>query len=322
MKTKADFSSEALRQTIIQLANLKGFESPVKILDELLAMVKSFNDYEFTCTFYLNIHYLCNETAGNFWSDLHKKEISTWLSKAPFHPTKLEKKIDPETGISDFVDIPLFATTWETRQQQFESFEELFNYASYMRTIERGENLAQSVVLFTHYEFQFNLWLQRVKGWEYGTDRKAFFNKDIWMEFIEFGKTTEGKRQAEIRAESLTWSMESKKPSRNAEGLTISQIGLIHAYNNSQITRKNGSEIAARYNFTARTSGEKLFQLYTKWSSSANRIGLSNNDTKRTYSNKIKSIEYVFTHLTDQGRSRATDEIKTMKIKLLSIGNQ
>ncbi len=81
---KLDFTKNKLEKIVIELANLNGYDSPIPFLNELLEKVKSFNDYNFTCNFYINIHHLCNENADKFWSELHREEITKWLKNVPF----------------------------------------------------------------------------------------------------------------------------------------------------------------------------------------------------------------------------------------------
>lgn len=92
--------------------------------------------------------------------------------------------------------------------------------------------------------------------------------------------------------------------------LTINQIALIYVYSEIQITRKNGNEIAKKY---GHNSGEKLFQRYTFYSSSANRKGKPQPCTPKKLKNKIELLERVFEHLPKDKRNRIKDEISILK---------
>jgi len=81
-KSKLDFTKDNLEQTVLQLARLNGYDKPSVFLDELLEDVSSFDDFDFECNFFLNIHYLCKENADQFWSESHRKDISQWLMKS------------------------------------------------------------------------------------------------------------------------------------------------------------------------------------------------------------------------------------------------
>ena len=72
--------------------------------------------------------------------------------------------------------------------------------------------------------------------------------------------------------------------------LSINQIALKYAYEGLQITRENGNKIAKDYGYN---SGEKLFQRFTYFSSSANRKGKPKLCTPKTLDNKIKLIESI-----------------------------
>jgi hypothetical protein len=92
--------------------------------------------------------------------------------------------------------------------------------------------------------------------------------------------------------------------------LKIDQIALKYAYEGLQITRENGNEIAKEYRHN---SGEKLFQRFTYYSSSANRKGKPNLCTPKKLDNKIKLIESIIELLPTDKQERATDEVSILK---------
>lgn len=81
-KTKLDFTKDKLKNIILELANLNGYEKPSTYLNELLEEVKKFKSFELEQKFFLDIHYLCKENSENFWSESHRKDITRWLGKA------------------------------------------------------------------------------------------------------------------------------------------------------------------------------------------------------------------------------------------------
>ncbi len=92
--------------------------------------------------------------------------------------------------------------------------------------------------------------------------------------------------------------------------LKIDQIALKYAYEGLQITRENGNEIAKEY---GHNSGEKLFQRFTYFSSSANRKGKPNLCTPKKLDNKIKLIESIIELLPTDKQERAKDEVLILK---------
>ncbi len=92
--------------------------------------------------------------------------------------------------------------------------------------------------------------------------------------------------------------------------LSLNQIALKYVYESKQITRENGNEIARQY---GHTSGEKLFQQYTYYSSAANRKGKPTPLTQKKLSNKIELIESVIAILPTDKKQRAVDELKILK---------
>ena len=92
--------------------------------------------------------------------------------------------------------------------------------------------------------------------------------------------------------------------------LSLKQIALKYIYEGKQITRENGNEIAREYGYT---SGEKLFQHYTFYTSVANRKGKPTPLTQKKLSNKIALIESVIAILPTDKQQRAVDELEILK---------
>lgn len=95
--------------------------------------------------------------------------------------------------------------------------------------------------------------------------------------------------------------------------LKVKQIALIYVYERNQITRLNASGIASSHGYTAKNSGEGLFQDYTFFCSPANRQGKPDPCTRIKLKNKIKLFESIIEHLSDTVKQRASDEIKILK---------
>lgn len=98
-----------------------------------------------------------------------------------------------------------------------------------------------------------------------------------------------------------------------SKGFKVKQVALIHAYEGTQITRLNAGEIAAKFGYTSKNSGEGLFQDYTAYSSSTFRKSKPTPCTPKKLKNKIELFESIVEHLTDRAKSRAEDEIKILK---------
>lgn len=95
--------------------------------------------------------------------------------------------------------------------------------------------------------------------------------------------------------------------------LKVPQIALIHVYEGIQITRVNAGEIAAKHGYTAKTSGEGLYQDYLKYVNVNDRKAKTTAETKKTLKNKIELFESVVNHLSPENKQRAIDEIKILK---------
>jgi len=107
------------------------------------------------------------------------------------------------------------------------------------------------------------------------------------------------------------WLKPIQKKINKSEKLSIPQIALIHYYNGVTVTRVNANEIIKRYGYT---SGEKLFQVFSKYSSRSNRIEDEGTDKKNL--NKLKLLESIIPFLNDENQQKAIDEINTLKSKI------
>ncbi len=92
--------------------------------------------------------------------------------------------------------------------------------------------------------------------------------------------------------------------------LTLNQIALKYVYEGKSITRDNGNEIAKLHGYN---SGEKLFQLYTFFSSPTNRKAKPTTCTPKKMKNKIELFESVINILPESNKSRAEDELNILK---------
>jgi len=97
------------------------------------------------------------------------------------------------------------------------------------------------------------------------------------------------------------------------EKLKVPQIALIHIYENILITRENAVEIAAKHGYTAKLSGEGLYQDYLKYVKVNDRKAKPTAETKKTLKNKIELFESVVNYLSDNSKQRAIDEINILK---------
>lgn len=100
---------------------------------------------------------------------------------------------------------------------------------------------------------------------------------------------------------------------KKTDKFSVPQIALIYVYEGIQITRENAVEIAAKYGYTAKNSGEGLYQDYLKYVNVNDRKAKPTAETKKTLNNKIKLFESVVNHLSVNNKQRAIDEINILK---------
>lgn len=108
-------------------------------------------------------------------------------------------------------------------------------------------------------------------------------------------------------------SSDNSIPIKKTDQLKVRQIALIHVYEGTQITRENAKEIAAKHGYTAKNSGEGLFQDYSLYCSRVNRKGKPTPFTQIKLKNKIELFESIISHLSDNKKQMALDEIIILK---------
>jgi len=93
--------------------------------------------------------------------------------------------------------------------------------------------------------------------------------------------------------------------------LSIRQIALKYVYNgNVQVTRANCDEIIKEY---GHNSGDRLYNLFTEYSSTTNRRGVPKDPTLSRINNKIKLLESVVSLVLSDKQGRVIDEINILK---------
>jgi hypothetical protein len=102
----------------------------------------------------------------------------------------------------------------------------------------------------------------------------------------------------------------SEKTSQIKSNFIINELALIHAYNQVPITRKNCDKIAQENGFT---SGQKLYQRYTWYTSPANRKGKPHPFSIKKLENKVGLIKAVLEYLKEEAKKRASDEITILE---------
>lgn len=97
-----------------------------------------------------------------------------------------------------------------------------------------------------------------------------------------------------------------KLPAQNK--LEISQLAVILVYEGRTIDREKAKEEVKKIGYS---SGDKLYNKFNHYHKRANRIGVE--ATKKTTENKIELFESILPMLTEVARSKAVDELNTLK---------
>jgi hypothetical protein len=96
---------------------------------------------------------------------------------------------------------------------------------------------------------------------------------------------------------------------------------LIHYYEGKPITRENGVGVAQENGYYSKNSGDKLYQLYIYYSVRSNRISFDNENSKNIMKNKVLLFESVIEYLKPEYKSKATDELKTLRANYENLLN-
>ena len=137
---------------------------------------------------------------------------------------------------------------------------------------------------------------------------------DIWLDsvtaIIDHKRLLKRQEYSKNDAVKLWFKQKRAELTVNTKlnALTLGQIALIRFYNNDPVTRQNHNAIARQY---GHTSGEKLFQKYTYYSSNANRKGAE--DSLAKLKNKIELFESVLDYVAAPHLSKIQEEIVALK---------
>jgi hypothetical protein len=114
--------------------------------------------------------------------------------------------------------------------------------------------------------------------------------------------------------------IEKITPDEKPFKLSFKKIALIHVYDRKPITRQNAAEIAGKYGYKSKNSGEGLFHDYTTYSYSADRKGKP--DTLLKLKNKIKLISSIIDLLSEKGKIEALNDINSLETNSEKIDDE
>jgi hypothetical protein len=253
------------------------------------------------------------------------KEYVCFLSnnRGQFFASNMEGKIySGKHGAEKHLNKSFLPEYHTNMKENFKTFEELFRYAISVDSITIPESKLGKQFDYrsaeSSHNFSFNVWLQNFKGWEYGNEITYIENltRANWVEYLTYCEHEKQVQKEKAEKIKSNWKPKALPPQQNPTKtvkLKVKQIALIHVYEGFQITRENAGEISAKHGYTAKTSGEGLFQDYTDYRSTANRKGKPTPCTPKKLKNKIELFESVVSHLSDNNKQRAIDEIKILK---------
>ena len=120
----------------------------------------------------------------------------------------------------------------------------------------------------------------------------------------------ESQTKESIIIETLFDRFKNVKQITSDKKLSISQIALKLVYEEEIVTKENAESIIKKYNHN---SGHKLYQLYNFYWNKRNRLDCKMTDKK--FQNKTKLFELVIQLLSGNSKTKAIDELTTLKTK-------
>lgn len=91
-------------------------------------------------------------------------------------------------------------------------------------------------------------------------------------------------------------------------------------YNGIPINRNNCKEIAVKYGYNSKNSGEGLFHDYTKYSKNANRIGIDD-ESRRKNETKLNFLIKVVTLLKGKAKKHAKEDLAKLEKAIFDYQN-
>ncbi|MBB5645982.1 hypothetical protein [Pedobacter cryoconitis] len=193
------------------------------------------------------------------------------------------------TAINHGIDVNEILTAMgddEPKQKMFYNFSDLFTSLVNDGIVRSYNNSKEYLIAQSFYNYEFNVWLQTHKDWEYRNEEQyeKMLTKEIFLEFLTQHKSAKYNSSSSIKFVTDILKVEEV----NAMQPTIRQVALICHYTDRTVTRESAKAIVKEYDHA---SGDALFNLYSYYRSKSNRIGTEN--TKKKNDNKIKLFESI-----------------------------
>jgi len=195
------------------------------------------------------------------------------------------------TSLNHGIDASELLAAMEIEEPQvivFENFSDVFATAIKDGLIEDFTDKKAFLIAQTAYNYQFNVWLQEYKNWEYRNEEqyRELLNKNIFNDFLSYKKTKALKSTNELVSKTGTNNQTVKTQ------LSIRQVALVCHYTDCAVTRATATAIVEQYGYK---SGDSLFNDYTYYRSKANRLGAET--SKKKNANKLRLFEHVQAYL-------------------------
>jgi len=209
------------------------------------------------------------------------------------------------TAINHGIDVNELLAAMEIEEPRaiiLQNFSDLFMAAIKEGLIENFADKKEFLITQTAYNYQFNVWLQEYKNWEYRNEEQYqnLLTTDIFKDFLNYKKTTT------IISIDKPINETSTNNQTITPKLSIRQVALICHYTDCTVTRQTATAIIEQY---GHTSGDSLFNDYTYYRSKANRLGAES--TKKKNANKLRLFEYVHEYLysNEAANNKITDDL-------------
>lgn len=225
----------------------------------------------------------------------------------------LNTKTKAKTTVNGWDYCVSYAKAYNEGEAYFENEHKLSTNTLY------GEN-AEQYVKDIHYNFFHAKITDFNEGWSFVKKRyPVTINHEMIKKYGYFSGIVNKVNELIKKAPNLFSTFDKcehnlppQQTETKTDKLKVPQIALIHVYEGKQITEENAKEIAAKYGYTAKTSGKGLYHDYLKYCKTSDRKAKPTAETKKTLINKIELFKSVVNHLSEKAKQKANDEINIL----------
>ncbi|MBS1684466.1 MAG: hypothetical protein JSS76_06920 [Bacteroidetes bacterium] len=142
---------------------------------------------------------------------------------------------------------------------RFKTFESMFEKAVAMQSVDlqidpklpEGNKAAIYHANRNLYNFEFNSWIQRFKGWEYGDAEKyiSLLTKEVWLEFMAYKAHKEEAENRRYEADKASWKLNSAELRMQEIMKPMARLGKVFGSDSYKIWEQDSRECLERWQY-------------------------------------------------------------------------